>query len=260
MFNLNSTVLQVPKILSMLCITILTSPGVKGQEGHNAKNSLDWAGIYKGIIPCADCEGIETTVFLNKNQHFKVKSVYLGRKVNPRMDDGKFGWSPDGNSIFLKDSAGREYAKYKVKEDALIQLDMNGEPITGPLAGNFMLTKGFYAIQEKYWKLTELNGSPVTLDSTLFREPHLILKENSGRFSGNGGCNNISGQYKLVNPDSIYFSKAISTMMACPGLALESSFLKCLDKARTYKVSGDKLEFKDAEKKSIAVFKTMNMH
>ena len=24
---------------------------------HNAKNSLDYIGTYKGILPCADCEG-----------------------------------------------------------------------------------------------------------------------------------------------------------------------------------------------------------
>ena len=27
-------------------------------DDHNSQNSLDWSGTYKGIIPCADCEGI----------------------------------------------------------------------------------------------------------------------------------------------------------------------------------------------------------
>ena len=25
----------------------------------NAANSLDWAGKYEGVLPCADCEGIK---------------------------------------------------------------------------------------------------------------------------------------------------------------------------------------------------------
>ena len=29
-------------------------------SAHNAQNSLDWAGDYQGILPCADCEGINT--------------------------------------------------------------------------------------------------------------------------------------------------------------------------------------------------------
>jgi copper homeostasis protein (lipoprotein) len=33
-------------------------------DEHNAKNSLDYIGMYKGIVPCADCEGIETILNL----------------------------------------------------------------------------------------------------------------------------------------------------------------------------------------------------
>jgi heat shock protein HslJ len=247
------------KMLLTLNLFILISPWARSQDGHNAKNSLDWQGIYRGVMPCADCEGIETTVYLNKDQHFQIKTVYMGRKVNPRVENGKFTWSQDGNIISLKDSAGRDYAKYKVSENELVQLDRKGQLISGPLASGFILTKSFYAIQEKYWKLIELEDKHVSMDSTLIKEPHFVLHGGSRRFSGSGGCNNISGQYKLVNPDSIYFSKTISTMMACPGLALESSFIKSLDKARTYKVFGDKLVFRDAEQKIIAVFTNVEM-
>ena len=27
--------------------------------GDNSQNALDWAGTYKGILPCADCEGMK---------------------------------------------------------------------------------------------------------------------------------------------------------------------------------------------------------
>jgi copper homeostasis protein (lipoprotein) len=241
-------------------LSMLTLLRVVGQTNENAKNSLDWPGNYRGMIPCADCEGIETTVSLNKNQDFQIRSIYLGKAIKPRMDKGKFTWNSDGNSITLTDSGGHVYAKYKVQENALIQLDMNGKKISGPLSSMFILTKGFYAIQEKYWKLIELNGKPVRMDSNFRKEPHLFLKENQNLFSGNGGCNNISGQYKLTNPDSVSFSKVISTMMACPDLQLESLFLKALSKVRAYRVSGDKLSFIDENKKTVAVFKSMLMH
>ena len=32
---------------------------------HNSQNSLDWAGVYQGILPCADCEGFDTVITLN---------------------------------------------------------------------------------------------------------------------------------------------------------------------------------------------------
>lgn len=250
----------IVRIYSWLCFClILTFPAI-GQGDHNAKNSLDWSGNYRGIIPCADCEGIETTVSLHKDMGFEVMSIYLGKNVKPRLDKGKISWSPDGNSITLIIAMNHIYAKYKVLEGTLIQLDMDGKEIGGPLSAMYIFTKGFYAIQDRYWKLTGLNGKLISVDSMLGKEPYLVFKGGENHFSGNGGCNNISGQYKLTNPDSISFSKTISTMMACPGLQQESSFLKTLNKARTYTVSGDKLILRDANKKTIATFKRMFMH
>ena len=40
-------------------LVVDSTEGVVNDE-HNAKNSLDYIGMYKGILPCADCEGIET--------------------------------------------------------------------------------------------------------------------------------------------------------------------------------------------------------
>ena len=48
-------------------------------EEHNAKNSLDYIGMYKGVVPCADCEGIETTLWLDDN-NFVLITNYLGKK------------------------------------------------------------------------------------------------------------------------------------------------------------------------------------
>ena len=33
-------------------------------DEHNAKNSLDYIGLYQGVVPCADCDGIETLLSL----------------------------------------------------------------------------------------------------------------------------------------------------------------------------------------------------
>ena len=42
---------------------------------HNAKNSLDYIGTYKGILPCADCEGIETELELNSDKTYEIKDL-----------------------------------------------------------------------------------------------------------------------------------------------------------------------------------------
>lgn len=43
-------------------------------EGDNSRNSLDWEGTYKGILPCADCEGIETMVILKDNDRYTLST------------------------------------------------------------------------------------------------------------------------------------------------------------------------------------------
>ena len=34
-------------------------------EGHTSNIAVDWEGEYKGIIPCEDCDGVETSLILN---------------------------------------------------------------------------------------------------------------------------------------------------------------------------------------------------
>ena len=45
---------------------------------HNSRNSLDWDGIYSGILPCADCEGIKTDIQLHKDGTYRMARKYLG--------------------------------------------------------------------------------------------------------------------------------------------------------------------------------------
>ena len=49
---------------------------------HNSQNSLDWSGTYKGITPCADCEGIETILTLNADvqRSFTLVEEFKGKK------------------------------------------------------------------------------------------------------------------------------------------------------------------------------------
>jgi hypothetical protein len=42
-----------------------TKPAVRPPAGDTSRTSLDWPGTYTGVLPCADCEGIETTITLS---------------------------------------------------------------------------------------------------------------------------------------------------------------------------------------------------
>lgn len=105
---------------------------------HNSQNALDWSGTYKGMAPCADCEGIETELILNKDLTFVLKTKYLGKeKDNVFEEKGNFTWNESGSFISLK---GIPY-QYKVGENTLTQLDVEGKVITGLLADKYILKK-----------------------------------------------------------------------------------------------------------------------
>jgi uncharacterized lipoprotein NlpE involved in copper resistance len=107
----------------------------------NSQNALDWAGVYKGELPCADCEGIETVVTLNKDFTYTKTTVYLGKKDKQQYkNSGKFTWNNAGSTVTL---LGVQDApnQYMVGEQVLIQLDVAGERITSALAEKYKLTK-----------------------------------------------------------------------------------------------------------------------
>ena len=72
---------------------------------HNSRNSLDWPGVYEGVLPCADCPGIQTRLTLQQDGRFALSMRYLERQVAPFESSGSFSWKADGNTITL-DGAG----------------------------------------------------------------------------------------------------------------------------------------------------------
>jgi len=110
-------------------------------DSHNSQNSLDWQGTYKGVTPCADCEGIETQITLNTDLTFVIRTKYLGKgDVKTLEEKGNFVWNKTGGNISLQGLKGRP-SQYKVGENQLTQLDMEGKPISGALAEKYVLTK-----------------------------------------------------------------------------------------------------------------------
>lgn len=109
-------------------------------DKSNARNSLDYYGTYTGILPCADCEGIKTTLQLLPDQQYVLHYVYEGKEPGNLYErTGSWSWEEDNTTITL-DNIDKPN-QYKVVENALIHLDRNGELITGELADQYRLEK-----------------------------------------------------------------------------------------------------------------------
>lgn len=102
------------------------------------------------------------------------------------------------------------------------------------------------------WKLLELNGKGITVDTTFKKEPVVVFERGTGKLIGNGGCNSFMGSYKLKENRDIELSIKGATMMACPNLALETQFHDVLEQAKSYEITGNILLLNNAAKEVIA--------
>ncbi|QLE86659.1 copper resistance protein NlpE [Shewanella sp. Scap07] len=107
--------------------------------GDTSQNALDWNGTYQGTIPCASCEGIATTVQLNRDNSFTMSSQYLGEDDKVFSSEGKLFWLGRGNIIRLGE--GESQPLFLVGENQLFMLDRQGNRITGALAEHYRLEK-----------------------------------------------------------------------------------------------------------------------
>ena len=110
--------------------------------GDNSQTSLDWAGTYFNVLPCASCEGIETWVTLKDDGTFELKTNYLGlNDAREEIFTGTFKWDETGSNVQLEGLIGDAPGKYKVGENRIWHLDQEGNRIEGALAERYILTK-----------------------------------------------------------------------------------------------------------------------
>lgn len=220
---------------------------------HTSENALDWEGSYQGVLPCADCEGIKTTINLNKNLSYTVKDEYLGKKDGVVESNGTFQWSDDGQRIFLSDF---DKHAYFVGENRLIQLDKSGNKITGDLADFYVLNR-IYVPQVSFadtkWQLVEIMGNQVR-DSEAF----ISFASENNKVFGNNSCNSFNGNYEMKNGHQIAFSQVATTMMACLEVALETQFMDMLKKVDNYALNGNIMTLNNAEMAPLAVFEAID--
>jgi copper homeostasis protein (lipoprotein) len=109
------------------------------------------------------------------------------------------------------------------------------------------------SLENTYWKLARLGEVPIRV-ATEQREPHLILKSESRRVSGSGGCNRLIGSYELAG-GRLTFGQLATTQMACQeGMDTEAAFMVALETVRTWRIAGQHLEMFDDAGQLVARF------
>lgn len=117
--------------------------------------------VYTGVLPCADCSGIETTVLFNPNGTFIEQLIYLGKEEQKNTFFATGNWIKKGTKLFLIDSEEQKiYFQPSADGKTIEYLDQEGNKITSNLN---------YSLEQV--KLEKKSGEyRYTADAALFKE------------------------------------------------------------------------------------------
>lgn len=226
-------------------------------DSHSSMTALDWEGVYQGVVPCADCEGIKTCITLLGNYTYTRTLEYLGKSKNPIHESGVFNWDETGAIITLGE--GQNKQKYKVGEHVLFHLNKDGYQIEGDLAEKYKLMKNYsdLNLENKKWMLTELMGQKI--DPSKEGIPAFVMfQSKQARVSGNNGCNLFSGHYSLKPGYRIEVGQMMNTLMACENMDVATQFMAVLQKSDNYSVVNGVLHLNKAKMAPLAKFTLIN--
>ncbi len=107
---------------------------------HTSEIALDYHGLYSGILPCADCEGIEATIELFDDGTFSKRLYYIGKGDDAVVySGGLFSWEDGGGVIRLDGDHG--FTRYMVAENFLVHLEDEYGRYRGDLGEHYVLQK-----------------------------------------------------------------------------------------------------------------------
>lgn len=206
------------------------APAARAADGaHNSRNSLDWAGTYEGVLPCADCPGIRTRLTLRKDGRYEMSTFYIDRSSEPHVVRGKFKWQPGGNAIAL--DARRNGERFAVGEGRLARLDPGAAP-HWPQGARYVLERvaaGGEAssvkaqLESHRWTLvaaTDAKGQRIDTLASDSKRP-IAFEFANGRIAIEGGCNRGGGGYRIDAEGRLVVGRFASTMMACDPAAMK---------------------------------------
>ena len=102
-------------------------------------------GVWVGMLPCTDCEGIDYTLNLKNDFTFKQKFIFKGKDEDFVIDEGE--WSFASDSVIELDSY--DYAKmFLISGKKLIMLDEYGDKFESSNEDNYSLHKDASTVKE----------------------------------------------------------------------------------------------------------------
>ncbi|KHN51296.1 copper homeostasis protein [Pectobacterium fontis] len=146
--------------MKKLAIGVLLMAGIVGLIGCHTRSQVQeeplkpMAQSYRGILPCADCEGIDASLFLEKDGTFILHKQYKTTQPGETVFSYYGQWRRTADKLVLTERSGEKHY-FRPIDKGLELLDEQGGPINTslphqltateqPLPETPMLMKGMY--------------------------------------------------------------------------------------------------------------------
>lgn len=217
------------------------------------KKSITWDKKYFGVLPCADCAGINYELFLKNDENYQLVTHYLAKDSKYDTVSGSIVWNDDKTIATLKGvPAGKKSQQFKIDKVHAYYLNIDGKEVTGKLADKYILEReGNLKVEDKKWNLITLNGDTIadTNTNNFFIQFH--SKDNQVEVKAN--CNLISLNYRLLANNQLQFKQGLSTLMACKN-SKDKEMMAVMYKVVTFSLDKNKMLFNNMKGDVIAVF------
>lgn len=133
-------------MMKKLAIGVLLIVGISGLIGCHTRSQVQeeplkpMAQSYRGVLPCADCEGIDTSLFLEKDGTFVLREQYQTTREGNNTFASYGQWRRTADKLVLKDSSG-EKRYFRPVDQGLEMLDQQGVPINSSLPRQLTATE-----------------------------------------------------------------------------------------------------------------------
>ncbi|MFI8417517.1 envelope stress response activation lipoprotein NlpE [Serratia sp. NPDC078593] len=87
---------------------------------------------YQGLLPCADCGGLETSLFLDSDGTYVLQEIYRGSKDGDQAFANYGSWARTADKLVLTENNGNKRYFHPVGKN-LEMLDQTGAPIESTL-------------------------------------------------------------------------------------------------------------------------------
>jgi len=199
---------------------------------HTSRIALDWAGVYEGLLACADCPGIHTQLTLEPDGGFEIVTRRLVRDAEPSSARGQFEWEAGGNTIALDAEGGGQ--RFAVGEGRLLLLE-TGQTQPAWDRSDATLPQSSSAwrstrqelgemLEDHRWLLVDGTDAGNRRIDALFPDAERSFAFNfaGSRLHAQGGCNGFRGNFAIDADGRLDVSGTISTLMACPAPLMEA--------------------------------------